>query len=54
MEKLKGYKTHLVAVVAGVATMVHYMGWMDAEAYQAVLGILGPAGVMAFRSAMKG
>jgi hypothetical protein len=46
---LSGKKTYIVGVVAGVVTAIHYMGFMDVETYQKVMGFLGSVGLITLR-----
>ncbi len=40
LSKLNGYKTYLNALAIGIASAVHYLGWVDTDAYILILGIL--------------
>ncbi len=46
---LSGYKTYIIAVLIGIATVVHQIGYIDALTYQTILGILGAGGLAALR-----
>ena len=47
--KLNGYKTYIVALLVGVASALHYMGWIDSEAYNIILGLLIGTGMATIR-----
>ena len=53
MKKLDGYKTYITAVLIGVASAVHYLGYIDTQAYVAILGILGAGGLATLRHGIK-
>ena len=50
---LDGYKTFLVALAIGVASAVHYLGWIDTQAYLLIIGILAPTGLATLRQGIK-
>ena len=52
MVKLTGYKTHIQAVLIGVASAVHYMGWIDTQAYLLILGLLGAGTLSSLQAAV--
>lgn len=52
MKKLEGYKTHIQAVLVGIASAVHYMGWIDTQAYLLILGLLGAGALSSLHAAI--
>lgn len=50
MEWLSGKKTYIVGALIAVATFFHQMGYIDDSLYQAILGFLGGAGLIALRA----
>ena len=52
MKRLEGYKTYIQAVLIGVASAVHYMGWIDTQAYLLILGILGAGTLSSLHAAV--
>ena len=52
-EKLKGYRTYIVAVCVGLVTVAHYLGWLSPETTAVLLGLLGATGVATMRAAIK-
>lgn len=51
MIKLTGYKTYIQAVLIGVASAAHYLGWIDAQAYLLILGLLGAGALSSLHAA---
>ena len=51
MNRLTGYKTHIQAVLIGIASAAHYMGWIDMQAYLLILGLLGAGALSSLHSA---
>lgn len=45
MKGLEGNKTYIVAAFAALATLLKYLGYIDDELYQAILGFLGAGGL---------
>jgi hypothetical protein len=50
---LSGYKTYIVAVLMGVATALHQLGYIDAQVYETVMGALGAGAVFTIRHAIS-
>src|SRR5690606_14667519 len=44
-DMLKGYKTYIVAILAGVVTAFHAMGYIDDATYQTLMALLGAGAV---------
>jgi hypothetical protein len=51
--KLKGYKTYGLAVIAGLALLAYSLGWIDGKSLEVILGICGVAIPMSLRSAIN-
>lgn len=49
MNFLAGYKTYIVAFLVGVVTVMHQLGYIDADTYGVMLGFLGAGGLAALR-----
>lgn len=41
MDSLKGYKTYILAAVIAAATVAKYLGYIDENVYQTLIGLLG-------------
>ncbi|KKK73458.1 hypothetical protein LCGC14_2893640 [marine sediment metagenome] len=52
MYKLDGFKTHIQALLIGLASAAHYMGWVDLQAYLLILGLLGAGTVSSLHHAI--
>lgn len=52
MDKLKGYRTYLVAAAVGIATVVYQLGYIDGDLYATALGLLGAGGLATLRAAV--
>ena len=50
IESLKGYKSYIVAALIGIVSAVHYLGYIYAESYTAILGLLCSSGIAALRA----
>lgn len=53
MGLLKGYKSYIVAVLVGLATIALQLQWIDFEVYTWIMSILVPGGIVALRAGMK-
>ncbi|MEQ8504573.1 MAG: hypothetical protein RIB80_04555 [Rhodospirillales bacterium] len=53
MEFLKGKKTYLVAVAAGIVTVVQALGYIDAEMAATIYGLLGAGGLATLRAGVS-
>ena len=53
MEKLKGYKTYLVAIAVGAVTVLHTLGYIDDETFKTLLGILNGLGLATISAKMN-
>jgi ABC-type sugar transport system substrate-binding protein len=51
--KLTGWKTYLVAVGMGIATIAKALGYIDETTYITIMGILNGTGFATLRSGMK-
>jgi len=49
MNFFAGYKTYIIAALVGVATVMHQLGYVDADTYTTILGFLGAGGLAALR-----
>ena len=49
---LKGYRTYLLAILAGLVTAAHSLGYIDNGVYQALLGFLGAGSIATLRAAL--
>ena len=47
---LEGKKTYIVAIVIGLATMAQHLGWLSAQQFETIVGILGALGLATLRS----
>lgn len=52
LNRLDGYKTHIQAVLIGIASAAHYMGWIDTQAYMLIVGLLGAGTVSSLHQAV--
>ena len=48
-----GYKTYLVAALAGLLTAAKTLGYIDEQMYQTILGFLASVGLATLRNAIK-
>jgi len=48
----KGYKTYIIAALAGMLSTAKYMGWIDYNTFEAIMGILAGAGMATLRNAV--
>ena len=53
IEFLKGKKTYLIAILIGIASTFHYLGYIDTQAYTAILGLLGAGGFASLRAGIS-
>ena len=53
MSKLKGYKTHIFAVLIGLTAAAGAMGWVSPEIQVTLYGLFGAGGLTSVRSALK-
>lgn len=53
IQKLKGKKTYIIAVVIGILTMLHSLGWIETTAYITLMGLLGGGGMATMRSGIN-
>lgn len=53
MHILKGRKTYIVAVAAGLVTVAQVLGLIDAELAITIYGLLGAGGLATLRMAMR-
>ncbi len=49
---LSGKRTYIIATLIGVLSAVHFLGYIDANMYQTLLGILTGGGLAALRAAV--
>lgn len=47
---LQGKKTYILAAIAGLLTVVHSLGWISAEVYQTLMGLVGAGGLATLRA----
>ena len=47
---LSGYKTYLIAAAIGVVSAAHQLGYLDAQLYGTLLGLLGGGGLATLRA----
>ena len=52
LKSLKGKKTYIAAAAIALVTVAYYFGWIDAEAWNMLLGLLGAGGLAAARAAI--
>ena len=52
MGKLEGYKTYITALLIGITSAVYTLGWIDSQAYAAILGLLGAGAAAAIHHAV--
>jgi len=45
METLQGKRTYIIAALAAIVTLVKYLGYIDEDLFQMLLGLLGAGGV---------
>lgn len=50
MRKLQGYKTYLMAGLAGVVTVLKGLGYLDETTFQVLMGLLGAGGLATLRA----
>ena len=51
---MTGYRTYLIAAaIAGLAA-VHYLGYINDQAYQTLVGLFGAGGLAALRAGVAG
>jgi hypothetical protein len=50
---LNGYKTYLCALAIGILSALLYVGKIDQEMYNFLVGVVGAGGIAALRSAIK-
>ena len=48
-----GYRSYVLAVVAGALTVAHALGYIDTETYTTLMGLTGAGGVATLRAGMK-
>lgn len=53
MDFLKGKKTYLIAIAAGLITTFKALGWIGEETYQTLMGFAGAGAAITLRSGMK-
>lgn len=53
MEWLKGKKTYIVAVAAGIATIAAALGYIDNSVYTTIMGLLGAGGLATMRAGVE-
>jgi hypothetical protein len=49
---LSGYKTYIVAGLAGALTIAHALGYIDSDGYATLMALLGAGGVATVRAAI--
>ena len=49
----KGYRSYVLAVVAGALTVAHALGYIDTETYTTLMGLTGAGGVATLRAGMR-
>lgn len=49
---MTGYKTYIVATLAGLLSTARYMGWIDLNTYEVVMGLFASIGLATIRSAV--
>lgn len=47
---MSGYKTYLIAVGVGLATVAKVLGWIDSTTYEVILSLLGAGGLASLRA----
>ena len=52
-QNLSGHRTYIIAVLIGAASAAHFLGWIDGQAYTAILGLLGAGGLSALRAGIE-
>lgn len=50
---LAGKRTYLIAAGIALATAAQYLGYVNQEQYEAILGFLGAGGLATMRMAIK-
>ena len=50
---LKGYRTYLIAIAIALASGARYLGWIDENAYQLIMGLLGAGAAATIRLGSK-
>ncbi len=53
MSKIDGYKTYIVAGIVAVVTFSQMVGWLDADAYKTIIGLLAALGLYTVRDAIS-
>lgn len=53
LKSLAGYRTYLVAIGIAVAAGFHYLGYLNDNLYQTVVGVLTGGGLASLRAAVK-
>lgn len=48
-----GYKTYLVAGLVAITSTAKYMGYIDYNAYESLMGLLMGSGLVTMRQAIK-
>ena len=47
---MSGYKTYIIAVALGALAVVHSLGYINDQIYQALMAALGAGGLAALRA----
>lgn len=50
---LKGYRTYLFAGLLAIATAAHYLGFINNDIFQAIIGITAGGGLASLRNALS-
>lgn len=50
LEKLKGYRTYLIALLVGILAMAQHLGIIDGQIYLTLMGLLGATGLSTLRA----
>lgn len=52
MDKLKGYRTYILAAVGALLTAMQLLGVIDLETYGTLMGLVGAGGLATLRAAV--
>jgi hypothetical protein len=50
IDALKGKKTYILAAASGIVTAAHMLGFIDAEMWASIMGLLGAGGLATLRA----
>ncbi|KKL68830.1 hypothetical protein LCGC14_2121020 [marine sediment metagenome] len=53
LQRLKGKKTYILAVLVGIVTTAHALGWIETHAYITLLGLLGAGSAATLRDGIN-